>query len=119
MPNKLLCSAFLLVMLSACGKPETPVAPAAPVAAAVPADPKLAKLFEQTCKSCHGTGAGGAPLAGDRAAWAPRVAQGMPALLEHTLNGFKGMPPLGSCSDCSQQEFEALIRFMSGQEGGQ
>jgi cytochrome c5 len=110
---------FLLaaIALAGCGDKPPPPAPASSssaAAAVTPSDPKLAKLYEQTCKACH-TGPGtGAPQAGDRNAWQPRVAQGMPVLLQHTINGYKGMPPLGSCMDCSEAEFEALIKFMAG-----
>lgn len=99
--------------VAGCG--EQAGAPATGAAAVMPADPKLAKLYAQTCKACHTSAGNGAPQAGDRAAWEPRLAQGMPTLLEHTIRGFKGMPPLGSCMDCNEQEFEALIRFMAGQ----
>jgi cytochrome c5 len=108
-----LCAA----LLGACGPDTTPSG--APTAAAVePTDPKLARLYAQTCKACHTTPASGAPQAGDRAAWQPRVAQGMPLLLERTVAGYKGMPPLGACMDCTEKEFEALIRFMAGMDAG-
>ena len=113
MSRLLLCAGVLL--LAACG--PDPGTPAAAAAAATPADPKLAKLYAQTCKACHTTAASGAPLTGDKAAWQPRVAQGMPTLLDHTVRGYKGMPPLGSCMDCTEKEFEALIRFMAGLDG--
>jgi cytochrome c5 len=106
------------VLLAACGQGAAPPATAeaiAAAAAAAPSDPKLARLYGQTCKTCHAVPGTGAPLTRDAAAWAPRVAQGMPLLLDHTLNGYKGMPPLGSCSDCTEAEFTALIQFMSGQ----
>ncbi len=112
---------FVAIALSACGgkSPEPSAAPpaAAPATAtaAVPSDPKLAKVYAQTCKACHTAPSTGAPQAGDRNAWQPRVAQGMPVLLQHTVDGYKGMPPLGSCMDCTEAEFEALINFMSGQ----
>ncbi len=99
--------------LCACGEKTPPPAAPTTVSAATPADAKLAKLYEQTCKTCHANPATGAPAAGDTAAWAPRLAQGMPTLLAHTLNGYKGMPPLGSCSDCGEPEFTALINFMA------
>jgi cytochrome c5 len=112
-----LCAA----LLAACGA-EAPSAAspaaAAAAAAATPADPKLARLYAQTCKSCHAPGAGGAPLTGDRAAWQARAAQGMGVLLEHTVAGYKGMPPLGACMACTEKEFEALIRFMAGMDAG-
>ena len=78
-----------------------------------PADPKLARLYAQTCKTCHTNPASGAPQTGDAKAWAPRLQQDMPTLLQHAISGYKGMPPMGSCMDCSQAEFQALIRFMS------
>ena len=105
-----LCAA----LLGACGNDAQP--PAAAVPDVTPADPKLARLYAQTCKSCHSLPGSGAPPAGDRAAWAPRVAQGLSVLLDHTVKGYKGMPPLGACMDCAEKEFEALIRFMAGMD---
>ena len=107
MGRVLLCACIAL--LCACGQEAAP----AVASLADPADPRLAKLYAQTCKACHTTPATGAPLTHDSGAWQPRLAQGMPVLLEHTVNGFKGMPPLGSCMDCTEKEFEALIRFMA------
>ena len=100
----------LALSIAACGKGQ----PAAGAGAAVPSDPKLARLYAQTCKACHTNPATGAPQAGDREAWRPRTAQGMNVLLDHAVNGYKGMPPMGSCMDCDEAQFEALIKFMSG-----
>lgn len=75
---------------------------------------RLGTLYVQTCMACHTSPGSGAPQAGDRAAWGPRLAQGMDTLLAHTIDGFRGMPPLGSCMDCSEAEFEGLVRFMAG-----
>ncbi len=110
----------VLLMLTACGEPSQQKAPSTPMPAAStlkPADAALASLYEQSCKACHANPASGAPQAGDRAAWQPRVAQGMGTLIDHTVNGYKGMPPLGSCMDCGEDEFAALIAFMSGEPG--
>jgi cytochrome c5 len=107
--------------LAACGgkapapTATTPATAPSTATTAVPSDPKLAKVYSQTCKACHTAPGTGAPQAGDRNAWQPRLAQGMPVLLQHAINGYKGMPPLGSCMDCTEAEFEALINFMSGQ----
>lgn len=104
----------LVLIIAGCGDQAT--TPVTPGAEAVPKDPELAKLYEQTCKSCHASGLGGAPQAGNKAAWADRVEQGMDVLLEHTIYGYKGMPPLGACMDCCEQDFENLIRFMAVME---
>ncbi len=114
--HRVLSACVAALLLSACSEREAPPAVAAvPAAAAVaaPADPALARLYEQTCKTCHGAPGTGAPLTGDAAAWASRSAQGLEVLVEHTVSGFKGMPPLGSCADCSEDDFVALIRYMA------
>ena len=114
-------SLLLAIAIAGCGKSSPPTEPegkttGVPAANAPgPADPNLAKLYNQTCKACHTNPGTGAPQAGDANAWQPRVAQGMPTLLQHAINGYKGMPPMGSCMDCSETDFEALIKFMAGQ----
>ena len=62
---------------------------------------------------CHVRGEGGAPKVGDHDAWAPRLAQGEAVLLEHTVNGFGNMPPLGYCMDCEREDLRAAIAFMT------
>jgi cytochrome c5 len=69
--------------------------------------------YKQTCFACHGTGAAGAPKTGDKAAWEPRLAQGMPALVASVKSGKNAMPPGGLCMDCSDDDYTALINFMS------
>ena len=113
------------VLLAGCGDAEVAPAaapPAAPVDAEGSAalDAALAELtpdttasqWARTCGLCHATGNGGAPLLGDEAAWAPRVAEGEARLLQRTLEGYGAMPPLGYCMDCTEADFRALIRFM-------
>ena len=39
-----------------------------------------AASFGKACKACHATGAAGSPKLGDKAAWEPRIAQGMDVL---------------------------------------
>lgn len=97
-----------LVALAACSEPA-----ATPPSPLRPADPKIAALYAQTCEACHSHPGSGAPQTGDARAWAPRMAQGMDVLLDHTLGGYQGMPPLGSCMDCTEDEFAALIRYMA------
>ena len=71
-------------------------------------------LYNQSCIACHASGAAGAPKKGDAAAWKPRLAKGMDTLLKHTKEGINAMPPKGMCMDCTDEEFKALISFMSG-----
>lgn len=103
----------LVGLLGGCGDDAAPPA-TANAAALAPADPALAKIYDSSCKLCHANPASGAPQSGDTKAWQPRVAQGADSLLDHSINGYKGMPPMGMCMQCSEDEFLALISFMSG-----
>jgi cytochrome c5 len=76
------------------------------------AQPDMAK-YDKSCKVCHATGAAGAPMTGDAAAWAPRLAKGMEALLVSVNNGLNAMPPKGMCFDCTDADYTALIEYMS------
>jgi cytochrome c5 len=69
--------------------------------------------YGATCFACHGTGAAGAPMTGDAAAWKPRLEKGMDTLVTHAKNGLNAMPPRGLCMDCTDEEFKELIIFMS------
>lgn len=69
--------------------------------------------YQKSCFACHSTGAAGAPIAHDVAAWKPRLAQGMPTLLQHVKTGINAMPPTGMCADCTEADYTALIEFMS------
>jgi cytochrome c5 len=69
--------------------------------------------YNQSCTFCHGTGAAGAPKTGDKAAWEPRMKQGMDIMVKHAREGINAMPPKGMCNDCSDEDFRALIEYMT------
>ena len=71
----------------------SPAGGASGSAAAIPATGEEA--FKQVCSACHGTGLNGAPKAGDKAAWAPRIAQGKDTLYKDAISGKGLMPPKG------------------------
>jgi cytochrome c5 len=48
--------------------------------------------------------------------WKVRNEQGMDRLLANTVLGLRGMPPLGYCSACSEQDLRELIMAVSGIE---
>jgi cytochrome c5 len=77
---------------------------------AIAADGKA--VYESTCVVCHGSGAAGAPKFGDKAAWAPRIAQGKTALLAAAINGKNAMPPKGGNSNLTADEVLAAVDYM-------
>jgi len=75
-------------------------------------------LFQQTCSACHGAGIAGAPKAGDKAAWGPRIAKGMPTLYDHAEKGFQGssgiMPAKGGRPDAPDDLVKQAVDYMVG-----
>ena len=94
----------------------TAAAPAAaPAAAGAKGDAAKGKaVFEGTCVACHGTGAAGAPKAGDKAAWAPRLKTGMDALYASALKGKNAMPPKGGNMSLSDADVKAAVDYLTG-----
>ncbi len=81
-------------------------AAATPAAAGAPP-----ALYAQVCSVCHATGVAGAPKFGDKAAWAPRVAQGIDALTASAIKGKGAMPPKGG-SSASDAEIKTVVTYM-------
>jgi cytochrome c5 len=88
-----------------------PAAPAAP-AAVMAGD----AVYNTACVACHGMGIGGAPVFGNKAAWAPRIAQGLPTLKEHALKGYQGkagvMPAKGGRVDMADESILNAVEYM-------
>ena len=66
---------------------QTPVASSGTSADANTADNvETGKVtYDNNCLSCHKTGIMGAPKVGDKAIWAPRIAQGKAVLVSHAF----------------------------------
>ena len=77
------------------------------------------EVYNSACIACHMTGAGGAPLLGDVAAWEERVAQGNPLLVQRAVEGYIGeigiMPAKGGRLDLSDEEVENAVAYMLDQ----
>ena len=71
--------------------------------------------FDGSCSNCHTFGLGGAPQVGEVSDWEPRLAKGIETLLASVKNGFGGMPAGGRCGDCSDDDYRAIILFMSSE----
>jgi cytochrome c oxidase subunit 2 len=80
-------------------------------AAGAKADGKA--TYDTTCTACHGTGAAGAPKLGDKAAWKPRLAQGMNTLYASALKGKGAMPPKGGNAALPDDAVKAAVDYMA------
>ena len=69
-------------------------------------------IYNSVCMACHETGAAGAPIRGDEAAWADRVTKGFDTLLDHSVNGFNAMPARGGNPNITDEEMLAATKYM-------
>lgn len=76
-------------------------------------------IFGNLCHSCHEAGVAGAPMLSDKAAWAPRVAQGLDTLVKHAIEGYNGkagvMPAKGGNPALSDAQVKATVEWMVAQ----
>jgi cytochrome c5 len=92
---------------------EAAKAPAAAPKQAAAADGKA--VYDQTCVACHAVSVAGSPKLGDQAAWAPRIQQGMDALVQSALKGKGAMPPKGGNASLTDAQVRAAVEFMVSQ----
>ncbi len=85
-------------------------------AAAAPAAGKAdgKKIYDASCAVCHGAGVAGAPKAGDKAAWAPRLKAGMDALYASALKGRGAMPAKGGITALADADVIAAVDYLAG-----
>jgi nitrite reductase (NO-forming) len=70
------------------------------------------KLYKSACFVCHSTGAANAPKLGDKAAWAPRIAEGMDAVMEIAIKGKGAMPPRGGANKADDATLRAAVEYI-------
>jgi cytochrome c5 len=67
-------------------------------------------VFDKSCRGCHTVMQ---PKLGDKAAWAPRIAQGEAALVTSVMKGKKPMPPKGGAA--SEADVKAAVEYIISQ----
>jgi cytochrome c5 len=77
-------------------------------------------IFGNLCQTCHTNAAIGAPLITDKAAWAPRIAQGLDTLVKHAIEGYQGkdgklMPAKGGNPALTDEQVKATVEWMIAQ----
>jgi cytochrome c5 len=73
------------------------------------------QIVQARCIKCHQTGEGGAPKIGDRAAWIPRVKQGLDVVIRSAIKGHGGMPARGGQADLTDSEMRSAVIYMFNQ----
>ncbi|MFG6158684.1 c-type cytochrome [Halomonas sp. 1390] len=71
-----------------------------------------AGIYNNVCMACHETGAAGAPVRGDEAAWSERTGKGFETLVSHAINGFNAMPAKGGNPGLSDDEVQAAVAHL-------
>jgi cytochrome c5 len=74
--------------------------------------------YKAVCASCHAKGVANAPKVGDKAKWAPLIAEGQVTLTAHGYVGVRAMPPKGGKPDLSVADFSAAVNHMVNLSGG-
>jgi cytochrome c5 len=92
-------------------------APAAAAPAAAAGDGEA--IYSKACVACHSTGVAGAPKVGDKAAWEPRLAQGMDGLVGSALKGKGAMPPKGGQMSLTDGDIKSAVQYMLEKTGVQ
>jgi len=69
-------------------------------------------VYDKTCAACHN---GLSPKLGDKAAWAPRLKQGVDALVASAMKGKGGMPPKGGNAALSKDDIKAAVNYIVDQ----
>lgn len=100
------------------------VKPVSAVALSAADGPKVAKsgeqVFNQVCTACHASNSAvpKSPKIGDKAAWAPHIAEGLDAMVKVAIAGVNAMPARGGNPDLSDIEIARAIVYMANKSGG-
>jgi cytochrome c5 len=70
------------------------------------------EIVRAQCFKCHEAGVGGAPKIGDRAAWAPRLKDGLDNTVRSAIKGHGGMPARGGMANLTDSELRSAIVYM-------
>jgi cytochrome c5 len=77
-------------------------------------------IFDNLCTSCHTAGVAGAPKVGNKAMWAPRIAEGLDTLVKHAIEGYHGpdgnyMPAKGGNPALTDAQVKAAVTWIVDQ----
>jgi cytochrome c5 len=95
--------------------PAPAPAAAAPAPASAPVQLASANgkaVYDSVCGVCHNAGIAGAHKLGDKAAWAPHLADGIDGLTRNAITGIRAMPARGGNPKLTDAEVRAAVEYM-------
>ena len=70
-------------------------------------------IYKKYCSNCHQGGLVNSPVLGKIEDWEDRLEAGREALVESVRTGIPpGMPKMGSCRNCTDEELENAVDYM-------
>lgn len=77
-------------------------------------------IYDHLCHTCHTAGVAGAPKLGDKAAWSPRIAEGLETLVKHAIDGYTGpdgnhMPAKGGNPALTNEQVRNAVTWIVDQ----
>ena len=104
--------ALCFLGIASCGEEPGPSS-IDPQPASMPLTERQTQLWVRSCALCHVDGNAGAPVMGIPEQWSAVIGKSKSELLESVVSGVNDMPPLGYCMACEEDDFIALIDFMT------
>lgn len=80
--------------------------------------PNGEKIYNTVCAACHSVGVAGAPKTGNADDWAPRIAQGLDAMVTNAINGKGAMPARGGNPSLSDDAVRHAVVYLANTAGG-
>jgi len=75
------------------------------------------EIVKAVCTACHQAGVANAPRLGDKAQWAPRLKQGLNALVASVVKGKGAMPPKAGDPSLTDEEIARAVVAMANEAG--
>ncbi|XPV70112.1 MAG: c-type cytochrome [Halarcobacter sp.] len=74
-------------------------------------DPVVKENYATYCSACHSNKAIGAPVIGDKKAWAEVLDKGIDEVYDNAINGINAMPPKGT-SNLPDEDFKKVVDYI-------
>jgi len=79
----------------------------------IASDEYTVELYDTYCKACHSVAGAGVPVAFNKDDWAKRMKKGLEVVVNNAVSGIGNMPAQGLCQECTYEDFEDLVSYMS------